>query len=380
MFLLGTFLVIWNSIMMIAPYLQYQLYCVWAILFALPYFISICCEVFPKRKLFIFLLISLLALSEFFTYGHYLWPTKPLKIYAEEIDRVRQAIGQDGLASLGGASINIPTVLPYCDHSPGLRADYNDIRSTLKVKAVKFIFIDQRWEIKSNLFGEDGYFIAANYQICRDLPLMIASKWVYLVPGQQYINIDIAGKYKIAPIPNKNNMITFDNKKLNNLQIVDLKRGKHSISSSQPAALLIEFNSDKTCSESFYNIYLSNYEFIPLNKTFSEKFELLGVLKYEKFNKIFYHIFWKALSDIDSELMTFHHFCDINGNSLAGVNIDPTDGWYDIKSIKKDKLISYEFSIDKNEKIKSMHIGWYFKQNWNLRLGYDDSTFFTLQL
>jgi hypothetical protein len=372
MFLFGSFLLIVSTLKMVFPYVHYQLYYVWAVLFSLPYFIGLCVKNFPKRDLFIFTIIFLSAVTGIFTFEHFSYPYKPLKGYATEIDRVRNFIGNNGLASFGGSSIIIKSDSPDCYSK--------DIVNTLKTKGTKFIFIDQRNNIKTDLDNESRYFISSNYEICPDLPLMIASKWVYIVPGQQYINIDIAGKYKIAPIPNKNNMITFDNKKLNNFQIVDLKRGQHSVRSSQPAALLIEFNSDKISSESFNNIYLSNYEFIPLNRLFSGKFELLGVIKYEKSNKLFYHIFWKALSDIDSELMTFHHFCDISGNSLAGVNIDPADGWYDIRSVKKDEVISYDFSIDKNDKLRSLNIGWYFKQDWNMRLRYDDSTFFTLQL
>jgi len=380
MLLLGGFLVILNGLTMMGAYRQYQLYCVWAILFALPYFIGICCEIFPKRKLVIFLIITLMALSGYFTYGRYIWPSKSLKTYTAEIDRVRQTIGQDGLASLGGTSINIPTLLPYIDNVPVFRADYNNVRSVLIKKSIKFVFIDQRWAIKSDLFGDDGHFIAANYQMCLDLPLMIASKWVYADPGKQDMPVEIGGNYKVLMLAKPNTKVMLDDHILKNTQVLHLKRGKHIVQTDGPAALLIEYNSRKTSSESLYNLNLSKYEFIPLNRSFSGKFELLGVIKYEKSNKFFYHVFWKALSGIDNELMTFHHFCDVSGNIIAGVNIDPADGWYDIRNLKKDEVISYDLSVDKNEKIKSVHIGWYFKQDWNMRLRYDDSTFFTLQL
>jgi uncharacterized membrane protein len=62
------------------------------------------------------------------------------------------------------------------------------------------------------------------------------------------------------------------------------------------------------------------------------------------------------------------------------VDINPTDGWYDIRSVKKDEVISYDISVDKNEKYKFINIGWFFKQDWSRRLTYGDSTFFTLQL
>jgi len=383
MFLFGTSLVILNGITMMGAYRQYQLYCVWAILFALPYFIGICYEIFPKRKLFIFSLITLLALSGFFTYGRYTWPSKPLKTYAAEIDRVRQAIGQDSLASLCGASINIPTILPYLDSLPVFHADYDNVRSVLIKKSVKFVFIDQRGEIKQNLFGDDGHFIAANYQMCHDLPLMIASKWVYADTGEQDVPVEISGNYKVLMLAKPNTKVKIDDHTLKNTYVLYLKRGKHIVQADGPAALLIEYNSHKTSSESLYNLNLSKYEFIPLNILFSGKFELLGMLKYEKSNKLFYHVFWKVLSDlsdIDNELMTFHHCCDVRGNIIAGVNIDPADGWYDIRNLKKNEVISYDFSFDKNERIKSVHIGWYFKRDWNMRLRYDDSTFFTLQI
>ncbi len=380
MFLAGTFLVIVNGFIVTGPYLQYQLYFAWAILFALPYFISICCEVFPKRRSIIFSIILLLALSGSFTYGHYIWPSKPLKTFAAEIDLVRQAIGKDGLASLGGASINIPTVLPYPDTRPGLRDDYTNIRSPLIEKAAKFIFLDQRMGIKRELFGEDGRFIAANYQICRGLPLMIASKWIYVDPDLKNIPVDIGGSCKVILFKRSNTNVAIDDRILKNVQVLYLARGEHALKADGPAALLIEYNSNRTCSESLYNLDLSKYEFIPLNGSFSGIFELLGVIRYKKSNKLFYRLFWKVQSGVNDELMAFHHFCDTSGNSVAGANIDPTDGWYDIRSLKKDEVISYDLSVDNNEKYSSMNFGWYFKKDWNIRLGYNGTTFYKLKL
>jgi hypothetical protein len=371
MFLSGAILLIGTSIILF-PYIHYQLYYFWAVLFSLPYFIGLCVKVFPKRDVLIFTIIVLSAATGIFTFEHFSYPYKPLIEYAAEIDHVRNVIGGNGLASFGGSSITIKSEAPDCYSK--------DIVNTLKTKGTKFIFIDQRNNTITGLTYESRYFIRSNYEKCPGLPLMIASRWHYLDPDTKYIPVEIEGYHKILLFTKNANIVILDGRKLTNDQVLYLKRGEHTIKANRSAALLIEYNSRKTSSESLYNLNLSKYEFIPLNKYFSGKFELLGVLKYEKSNKLFYHIFWKALSNIDTELMAFHHFCDISGNSLAGVNIDPADGWYDIRSIKKDEMISYDISVDKNDKFRSVHIGWYFKQDWNLRLRHYDSTFFTLQL
>lgn len=381
MFIAGTFLYLFISIFTLVPYLQYQLYCIWAILFSLPYFISICCEIFPRRKILIFSVIFLLALSGFFTYGHYWWPTVPLKTYAAEIDRVREVIGREGLASVGGSTINIPTAFPYSEHTPIFHPDFTDLRSTLIKKSTKFIFIDQNINIKHPIIPvEDRYFIWSNYLKCPDLPLMIASKRIYLEPGQNNIDIEIAGQYKTLLIAGNDNPVILDGQKLQGSKVLYLKRGWHTAITAQPAVLLIKINSDKINLECFNDINRANFEFIPLNKVFSGKFELLGMIKYKRSDKLFYQVFWKTLSDVTGELMTFHHFCDSNGDYMTGADIDPTDGWYDIRALKSGEMISYEFSVDMNKKYKSMDIGWFYKQDWSKRIPFGAGTFYRMDI
>ena len=206
---------------------------------------------------------------------------------------------------------------------------------------------------------------------------MILSKWFLLNPGENRVDIPIGTDYKIIFNPNLNN-IFIDNINLKNDRVLNLKSGNHLIRFSRQAALLVEFNSDLISSESLTNF--KSALFTPINRRFSDRFELLGLLTSQTANKIHYRLFWKALSDNHDDLMSFHHFRDEKGNYLAGANIDPTDGWYDIKGFKKGDLITYAFSIDKNEIIKTMDVGWYYKQDWNKRIAYKDSTFFTLNL
>lgn len=203
--------------------------------------------------------------------------------------------------------------------------------------------------------------------------------WIYLEPGQKNINIKIAGPYKTLLITGRDNSVILDDHKLQNSQVLDLKQGRHVVTASKPAVLMVEYNPEKI-SDSLYNLNLASFDLIPLNKIFSDKFELMGVIKYKISDKLFFRFFWKALADVTDELMTFHHFCGSNGNYMTVANVDPTDGWYDIRSIKKGKEFSYIFSVDNNEKYKSINIGWFFRQDWSRRLMYGDSTFFTLQL
>ena len=367
------------------PFIHYQAYCVWAVLFSLPYLISICINSWPHRKILLFVIFFLLAASGALTFQRYEFPFQNLKGYATEIDRIRGIIGENKLASFGGSSINIESDFPLWSGELqfvyGTKAlQTNTARTTLKDKATKFVFIDPRENIKKALYGEDGYFIKANYQKCHGLPLMIASKWAYLGPGQRTINIEIAGKFKVMPFSNISNSITLDNYKLKSFQTLYLKQGPHSIKSALPAALLIEFDSAKINSESFDNLNGSKYEFMPLNQDFSGKFELLGAIKYEKSGKAFYRFFWKALSDINDGLMAFHHFYGSGGNYINGINVDPTDGWYDIRALKSGEVISYEFSVDLNKEYKSMDIGWYYEQDWSRRIPCGAGTFYRMYI
>jgi hypothetical protein len=325
-----------------------------------------------------------LALSGYFTYGHYIWPSKPLKTYAAEIDLVRDAIGKDGLASFGGASINIPTTLHYPD-IPGLHDDYMNVRDPLIKNATKFVLLDQRLDIKLRLseralYAEDAHFIGANYQKCHGLPLMIASKWIYVDADLKDIPVEIRGNYKVLLFRRPDTNVMIDGRALKNIQVMYLGRGRHALKADGPAAILIEYNSGKTSSESLYNLDLSGYEFIPLNGSFSGVFELLGVLRYESSNKLFYRLFWRVLSPVNDDLMAFQHFCDSSGNYVDGANIDPADGWYNLRILKKGDVISYDLSVDKNDKFRYAHIGWYYKRDWNNRLPYDGTTFYTIKL
>lgn len=379
MFLSGTFLLLWMAPF---PMLQYQLYCAWGVLFSLPFFLNICCQILPKKKIFIFSAIFLLALSGMFTFTHYRFPFKSLMAYAAEIDRVREVIEQNEIASFGGSSINIQTALPFCDATMQFRSDEKrcqseNIRGVLKKKDIKFIHLDPRKRVKNILTNEDSYFIQSNYQKCPNLPLLIASKWAYINSKKKYINIEIEGNYNILLFTN-NNTVMLDNRKLISSQIVMLKKGKHSVSTRKTAVLLLEFKSDKINSENFLNVNHKNIKFISLNQDFSDKFKLLGVLKSKKAKKTTYRLFWKAISDINDDLRAFHHFIDRDGNYVTGINIDPTDGWYDIRNIKKGDVISFDFSVDGNKRFNSMNIGWYYKQDWSKRLECDGSAFFKL--
>ena len=382
MFMIGAALLVLTTYF---PLMHYQLYCTWAVLFSMPYFIKICIDAFPQRKILIFLIVLLLSLACIFTLQHFAFPLKPLNIYAAEIDHVREAIGRDQIASFGGASIDIRTNLPFCDSALQFRGDdkycqSRDIRSILRNKGIKFIFIDQRGYLKNMLVDADKSFIRSNYQTCHGLPLMIASKWIYVDSGLSNIDIELAGSYKILLLSKNDPLVSLDDRAVKNAQVLTLERGKHLLRSSGPAALLIEYNSDKTVSESLYDLNLSRFELIPLNIYFPGYFELLGVIKYEKFNRLFYRFFWRALSDIDSELMAFHHFLDRNGTYMTGMNIDPTDGWYDIRYVKKGETISYDFSVENNDKYGSIDVGWYFRQDMSKRLSCDGHTFFKLRL
>ena len=379
-FLIGSITLIWTAPF---PAVQYQLFCFWGVLLSLPYFINICCEAFPKRKTLIFSIVLLLASSGTFTFTHYSFPFKSLRAYAAEIDRVREAIGQNKLASFGGASIDINTVLPFCDSAMQFRCDENicqstNIRGILKKEKAKFVFIDQRKRIKDILLDEDSHFIRSNYQKCMDLPLMIASKWVYTNPKINNINIEIGGEYKVFLFSDREQKFMLDNQRLKQSQVLKLKQGKHSIRSTRPAVLLIEFNSNKINSESLANLNQDDFSFIPLSRDFSGKFKLLGILKYQKGKKFFCLPFWKVLSDINEDLMTFHHFIDKDQKYISGANIDPADGWYDIRNLKKGDLFSYQFTVDRDQRFNSMNIGWYYKQDWSKRLECNGSTFFKL--
>jgi len=366
----------------IVPFFQYQLFLVWAILFSMPYFIGICCRVFPEKKRLIFLIIFFLSLTQIFTFKHYAFPSKSLKAYAQDIDDVQQVVGDSGLISMNGSSITVKSDLPFCDNSQQFRCykEYcqsENVENVLKNKATKFVFFDQRESIKSELTNKDGYFIKSNYQKCRDLPLMISSKWIYLEPGRQIANSPIQGEYRVFLFTEKGNKVFIDGKELTDSQILKFQDG-YVLETKKPAVLLIEYNTDKISSESLNSLDKNSLIFIPLNQVFADKFKLLGLIYYQKENRLFYRFFWKSLTNIDNDLMVFHHFTDESGNYITVVNIDPTDGWYDVKSLDKNEIITYDFSVDCNEQYEFINVGWYFEEDWDRRLEYNNSTFFQI--
>lgn len=384
MMLAGTFLYLIVSIFALCPYIQYQLYCIWAILFSLPFLVDICRDAFPKRTFIVFLIACLLALSGYFTYGHFWWPTTPIKKYAEEIDRTRTVVGKEMVASLGASTIDIPNAMPYLDQQPGYRKDYPNFRDTLIKKAVPFIFIEQKEVFQGmlSIFPDDGHFIYANYQECQGLPgaLMIASKWAYTDKGTTTFQIAIKGNYKILLLSKPGADASIDGRKLKNVQVMYLGTGDHIIISTQPAVVLMDHYSEKASSESMYDLSRSGYDLFPVDKVFSDKLELLGVLRYKRSGMYFYRFFWKALSNIDGQLDAFHHFRGSSDNFVSGINVDPGGRWYKISGLKPGEVFSYGFLADMDPNIRSMDIGWFYEQDWSKRVPYGTGTFFKLYL
>ena len=381
-FMAGTFLYLFVSIFTLAPYLQYQLYCVWAILFSLPYLTDICRNAFPKKMFIVFLIAFLLALSGYFTYGHYWWPTTPIKIYADEIDRIRVVIGKEEIASLGAATINIPNAMPL-DQQPGYRKEYRNFRDNLVKKAVPFIFIDQKevFQQMLSINPEDGHFISANYQECREFPgaLMMASKWAYADKGNTNFQVAIRGNYKLLLLSKPGTDVRLDDRKLKNVQIMYLGAGDHIIKATQPAVILMDHYSDKVSSDGMHDLSRSNYDLFPLDEVFSDKLELLGVLRYKSSGKYSCRFFWKALSNVDG-LKAFHHFRGSSDNFIFGLNIDPSDNWYKINVLKPGEIFSYGLIYDMDRNIRSMDIGWFNERDWSKRIPYGTGTFFKLYL
>jgi len=362
------------------PFVHYHLYLVWGILFSMPYFINLCCKRFPQKRIFIFLIIFLLSLSSIFTFQHYSWPYKSLKAYASMIEEVQEVVGDKGIASFNGALINIPTDLPFCDNTLQFRGDEQicqskNIKNVFKNKKTKFIFIDQRETVKKILTNKDGYFIKSNYQECFHLPLMISSKWIYLKLGRQTINFSIHGEYKVFLFTNEENQVFFNKTSLSDYQILNLS-GDYVLETEKPAVLLIEYNTNKINSKSLASLNISNLTFIPLNQVFADKFKLLGLVHYQKDDQFFYRLFWEVLSDINNELRAFHHFRDKEESYLSGINVDPSNGWYDINDLGQGEIITYQFSVEKSDKYKSLDIGWYFEENQSKRLKYNNSSFY----
>jgi hypothetical protein len=326
----------------------------------------------------------LLALSGYFTYGHYWWPTTPIKIYANEIDGIRAAIGTEEIASLGVATINIPNAMPYLDQQPGFRKDYPNFRDTLIKKSVPFVFIEQKEVFRDmlSIIPEDGHFIFANYQECQEFPgaLMIASKWAYADKGTTNFQIAIKGSYKILLLSRSGADVWIDGRKLKNVQIMYLGAGDHVIKAAEPAAVLMDHYSNKVSSESMYDLIRSKHDIIPVGQAFSDKFELLGVLRYKKSGKYFYRFFWKALSNVDGQLRVFHHFRGSSDNFMYGLNIDPADQWYNINLLKPGEVFSYSLLADMDRNIRSMDIGWFYEQDWSRRVPCGTGTFFKLYL
>ena len=56
---------------------------------------------------------------------------------------------------------------------------------------------------------------------------------------------------------------------------------------------------------------------------------------------------------------------------------DPTNGWYDLRSLRPGDLVTYEFLTD-TDKDNNLNVGWFYKHNWNKRINYGGSTYLKL--
>jgi hypothetical protein len=358
--MLGALALIINSCFTVSPYVQYQFYLIWAILFSLPFSLNVFKQLFPSYRyplLFVFLAVSCLSI---FTYTHYSWPYRDLRGYINTAQKVKEIVGSDGVILFQGTGIIIKSAVPPSYDSwinyrfVEKRSKFNNLEQAVKGSAPNFVLLDERERLKSFLPDNDKRFIMGNYQKCPALPLMISSKWVIL--GREPFDPALLKKdgyrYKIFEAQNNR----------------------------RPSVALIEFNSDKISSSSYIQSNLSSYRLIPVEKNFADKFRLLYVLIFNGRGQRYCRIFWEASKDNNDELMAFHHLRDNKGNYIDGINVDPTDGWYDIGQIKRGEIISYGISVGQNDKSKSLDIGWYFKNDWNARLPLGNLTFYRLYL
>ena len=354
------------------PFVHYQLYLVYAVLFSLPFSLHALEKYYFNRGI-VMVLILFLSIVNAIEYEPYKWALKSLKDYTNSIDGVKDAVGKNDVYSIGGSAVGINSPLPFCDCETQFMLDVkrcqsNGVGNSLSEHNTKYIFIDEREKIIERLSHESKYFIVSNYQQVEGLPLKVASKWGYTDGLHATLDTPIHGEYNISHFVS--GQVPIFTKEL-------IENDVYYFHQRSPAVHLLELDNDKIVTASNKQFNNANSIFYPEQVNFEGKIVFLGTLVNATDGSTNVKLFWKKLDEFHLDLAAFVHLFDENDIYIDGINFNDFK-WLSTKGYPLGEVLSYSFNLPKNRNIKSLNLGWFDNANWSSRLNVGSSTYHSI--